>query len=249
MSRGITRFAKLLGFYLRMRITVDILPYGDVCITPAQEREYRLRKLRIPVIENIGIIGDAFECLNLSDNSIVSLGGFPRLEMLTSLVLTNNQIKRIQRGLLNFLPNLQNLVLTNNQISTLLTLEALKEIPNLTRLTLIGNSVTKEAGYRLFVISMCPKLRVLDFQKVKQKEREEARKIHGEAEVTKAAAVTENLADFVPLDEVQKEQIKDLIKSAQSMDEVNRLEEYLRSGRIPRGVDIFGGDVQMEAQS
>lgn len=229
-----------------MRITVDILPYGDVCITPAQEREYRLRKLRIPVIENLGIIGDAFECLNLSDNSIVSLGGFPRLEMLTSLVLSNNQIKRIQRGLQNFLPNLQNLILTNNRISTLLTLEALKEMPNLTRLSLIGNSVTKEAGYRLFVISMCPKLRVLDFQKVKLREREEAKKIHGEAQVTKATSVTENLSDFVPLEPAQKEQIKNLIKSAQSMAEVNRLEEYLRSGRIPKGADIFGEEIQME---
>jgi len=229
-----------------MRITVDILPYGDVCITPAQEREYRLRKLRIPVIENLGIIGDAFECLNLSDNSIVSLGGFPRLEMLTSLVLSNNQIKRLQRGLQNFLPNLQNLILTNNRISTLLTLEALKEMPNLTRLSLIGNSVTKEAGYRLFVISMCPKLRVLDFQKVKLREREEAKKIHGEAQVTKATSVTENLADFVPLEPAQKEQIKNLIKSAQSMAEVNRLEEYLRSGRIPKGADIFGEEIQME---
>jgi len=218
-----------------MRITIDILHHGVACITPAQEREYRLRGLRIPVIENLGIIGDAYEALNLSNNSIATLGGFPRLEMVQSLILNNNQIKRIQRGLGTFLPNLKNLILVNNTISSLLNLEPLGDLPKLERLALVGNPVTKEQGYRLYVINKCPKVRVLDFSKVTLAERTEARRIYGGAEEDQPNefVVGEKKGDFTVMTDEQRNRIMEVIKITKSMEEVDKLEQMLQTGKIP----------------
>lgn len=223
-----------------MRITIDILHHGEARITPAQEREYRLRNLRIPVIENLGIIGDAYEALNLSNNSIVTLGGFPRLEMVQSLILNNNQIKRIQRGLGTFLPNLKNLILVNNNINTLLNLEPLADLPKLERIALAGNPASKEQGYRLYVIHKCPKLRVLDFQKVRLAERKEARRIYGsiDTEQPNEFVVGESKDDFVTMTEEQRERITEAIKRAKNMDEVDTLEQMLQTGKIPSDFEI-----------
>jgi len=223
-----------------MRITIDILHHGEARITPAQEREYRLRNLRIPVIENLGIIGDAYEALNLSNNSIVTLGGFPRLEMVQSLILNNNQIKRIQRGLGTFLPNLKNLILVNNNITTLLNLEPLADLPKLERIALAGNPVAKEQGYRFYVIHKCPKLRVLDFQKVRLSERKEARRIYGSMDIEQPNefVVGENKDDFVIMTEEQRERITEVIKRAKNMDEIDRLEQMLQTGKIPSDFEI-----------
>lgn len=49
------------------------------------------------------------------------------------------------------------------------------------RLSLIGNLVTNLPNYRAYVIFKMPKLRVLDFQKVSQKEREAALKLFQES--------------------------------------------------------------------
>lgn len=216
-----------------MRITIDILSHGETAITAAQEREYRLRNLRIPVVENLGIIGDAYDSLNLSDNSIVTLGGFPRLEMVQSLIFSNNQIKRIQSGLCTFLPNLKNLILINNEISSLLALDPLGDLPKLERIALVGNPVTKENGYRLHVISKCPKLRILDFQKVKPAERKEAQRVYGGQEQPNEFIVGEGKQDFVTMTEEQRNRIQDAIRKAKSMEEVDRLEQMLQTGKIP----------------
>jgi len=226
-----------------MRITIDILKYGEVAITAAAEREYRLRGLRIPVIENLGIIGDAYECLNLSDNSLVTLGGFPRLEMLQTLILSNNQIKRIVPGLGRSLPNLKNLILMQNQINSVKDLEALADIPSLVRVALVGCPVCKEPGYRHFVISKLPKLRSLDFQKVKQLERKEAELHYGKNENTEPKEFVpgeqpEETAQYTDMTDEQKNRIKEALKKAQTIEEVERLELMLQSGRIPKDSDF-----------
>jgi len=226
-----------------MRITIDILNHGSVAITAAAEREYRLRGLRIPVIENLTIISDAYECLNMSDNSLVTLGGFPRLEMLQSLIMCNNQLKRITPKLGLALPNLKNLILTHNQFSSIKDLEPLADIPSLERLSLVGNPVCKEQGYRYFVISKLPKLRYLDFMKVKKLERDDAELHYGKAETTEPSEFVpgeqpDQSAQYTKLTDEQKNRIKQALKKANSIEEVERLELMLTSGKIPNNADF-----------
>ena len=59
-------------------------------------------------------------------------------------------------------------------------IENLSNCKSLKRLSLIDNLVTKLENYRYFTIHKLPQLTVLDFQKVKLKERQLAEEIYGQ---------------------------------------------------------------------
>ena len=99
-----------------MRLTIDLLRYVAGHINTIREREICLRGYQIPAIENLGILQDAYDCIDLSDNSIIIMQNFPLMKRLNSLLLHNNKIKEIVKGLGQYLPSLQNLMLSNNKI-------------------------------------------------------------------------------------------------------------------------------------
>lgn len=152
------------------------------------------------------------------------------------------------RQLEEAIPRLEWLMLTNNKLSNLADLEPLQTLPRLKYLSLIDNPVTKQPGYRFFVINRCKKLKVLDFRKVKDAERTEAEKMFGgqEAPVAatfepdeelaaaqgKAAAAAEPTLRKGPTPE-QVMAIKSAIAAASTLDEVRRLENALTSGQMP----------------
>ena len=64
-------------------------------------------------------------------------------------------------------------MLVNNKLSRVQDIETISQTcKGLVRLSLQGNIVSNIPNYRAFVISKFPNLRVLDFQKVTQKERD-----------------------------------------------------------------------------
>lgn len=91
--------------------------------------------------------------------------------------MANNLVMRIDYRLANTLPRLTTLVLTNNSLAELGSLDPLGRFPLLEYLSLMGNPVARKQHYREYVVWKCKRLRVLDFQHVKQKERERARKL------------------------------------------------------------------------
>ena len=54
-------------------------------------------------------------------------------------------------------------------------------LEDLKTLSLVDNKVTKVENYRAFVISLLPNLKILDFQKIKPREREEVEAAYGSA--------------------------------------------------------------------
>jgi U2 small nuclear ribonucleoprotein A' len=65
----------------------------------------------------------------------------------------------------------------------------LAPLSKLVRLSLLDNPVTKKENYRLYVIHKLPALKLLDFSKVKQAERDAAAELYGgEAGASAAAA-------------------------------------------------------------
>jgi U2 small nuclear ribonucleoprotein A' len=80
-------------------------------------------------------------------------------------------------GLGEQIPNLEAIILTNNRIQDLADLEPLSELKNISMISLLSNPVTKKQHYRLFLIHILPKLRILDFVKVKAKVRLKTRQI------------------------------------------------------------------------
>ncbi|KAK0549044.1 U2 snRNP complex subunit [Tilletia horrida] len=160
-----------------MKLTPELIAASPSVLNCLKDRELILRGNKIPAIENLGVTKDLNDAIDLTDNDIRALAGFPLLTRLTTLSAANNLITRIDPRLAHSLPCLESLILTNNQISELGELAALGKFPNLTYVSLLGNPVTREKHYRDWIVWKCPNVRVLDFRRVKDKERQLAKSL------------------------------------------------------------------------
>lgn len=229
-----------------MKLSVELIQMSPQFINPVRDREIDLRGHKIPIIENLGATLDQFDTIDLSDNDIRKLDGFPLLNRLKCLLLNNNRITRIAEDLEEFIPNLESVILTNNLIQELGDLDPLITLKNLRVLSLLRNPVASKKHYREYVIYKLPQLRLLDFRKIKMKEKEEAQKLFKskkgkqlEKEIAKKAKT------FVPgqgMPEVsvaagpspaEIQAIKDAIANAGSLEEIERLNQMLKAGQIP----------------
>mmetsp|Transcript_1 Transcript_1/g.5 ORF Transcript_1/g.5 Transcript_1/m.5 type:complete len:219 (+) Transcript_1:198-854(+) len=205
------------------RITPDLVSASPQFTNPMREREIKLRANKIPAIENLGATQDQFDTIDLSDNEIRKLENFPLLKRIGTLLLSNNLIFRIADDLHESLPNLHTLQLTNNSILNLNDLLPLATVPTLKRLVLLQNNVTKQPNYRLFLVKHLPQVQVLDWKKVKPKEREEAEALYKSGGMEQKVVKKKLTAE-------EKEKIKEAIAGAKTLEEVNRLEAQLKSG-------------------
>ncbi|KAG6390702.1 hypothetical protein SASPL_148441 [Salvia splendens] len=242
-----------------VRFTADLIWKSPHFFNAVRERELDLRGNKIPVIENVGATEDQFDTVDLSDNEIVKLENFPLMNRLGTLLLNNNRITRITPNLGEFLPKLHTLVLTNNRLTNLAEIDPLASLPKLQFLSLLDNNITKKPNYRLYVIHKLKSLRVLDFKKVKQKERAEAKILFASEEAEEE--VKRQSAKIVPAEtpsahESAREQqtakpaaptpeqilaIKAAIVNSQTLEEVARLEQALKSGQLPAEFNISDG--------
>lgn len=76
-----------------------------------------------------------------------------------------------------YIPSLESLILTGNHLEELSDIDPLVNLENLTSLSLLHNPITAKAHYRLYLIYKLPQLRLLDFRKIKMKERNEAKSL------------------------------------------------------------------------
>ncbi|KAL4450147.1 hypothetical protein ABPG77_010816 [Micractinium sp. CCAP 211/92] len=230
-------------------------------MNPVNQYEIDLRANRIAAIENLGATENQFDSIDLSDNSIVRLEGFPKLPRLQCLHLSNNRINRIARNLEEAIPKLEWLILTNNRLANLQDLDSLSTLPRLRFLSLLDNPVTKQPHYRLYVIARCKKLKMLDFRKVKLTEREEAERMYGAApeqaaqttfepdeELKQAEAAVVAPAAAPPAQQrtgptpEQITAIKAAIAAASTLEEVRRLEDALKTGHLPSEITVGAED-------
>ena len=141
------------------------------------------------MIENLGATLDQFDTIDLTDNEIRKLDGFPLLQRLSTLLLryfsdressigfdgilhryyatppfpfpprSNNKVCRIADSLEVVLPKLRTLILTNNVVAELGDLDALASVATLETLCLLRNPVTTKKNYRYYVVHRLPQLR------------------------------------------------------------------------------------------
>lgn len=158
--------------------------------------------------------------------------------------------RRIAETLKDTLPNLESVILTGNNIQELGDLEPLSHLPKLQTLSLLMNPVSTKPHYREYIAFKFPNLRLLDFRKIKQKERKEAqvlfkskkgKELH--KEITKRAktfvpgAGLESHKERVPgATPADMQAIREAIKNATSLQEVERLTKMLQAGQIPNGI-------------
>jgi len=230
-----------------VKLTPELIEDSYQYMNPIKEYELNLRGLKIPVIENLGATLNQFDTIDFTDNDIRRLDGFPILTKLKSMLFNNNRIQHIADHLELVLPNLENLVLTNNNIEDLEEVSHLKAVKSLKSLSLLRNPVSALKHYRLFTIYKLPQLRVLDFKKIKLKEKQEAQKLfkgkkvkHADKPKTfvpgevldKSASTTITSAGRKATKE-EMETIRVAIQQVNSIEEMEQLQAMLKSGIIP----------------
>lgn len=153
------------------------------------------------------------------------------------------------------MPNLESLVLTENDVASVDALRPLAPLARLTRLTLLDNPVMQLPDARLAIIHLLPQLRVLNFHKVRQRERLAAsekfgaskppsskKRVHadlstaaGAASTAASSASTASTASVkrARLTAEQQTELAKKIANATSMAEIQRLEAALRDNRMP----------------
>ncbi|KAJ3358994.1 U2 small nuclear ribonucleoprotein A' [Kappamyces sp. JEL0680] len=172
----------------------------------------------------------------------------------------NNRICKIEPSLAEYLPNLTTLVLANNQVEELGDLDPLGNLEWLQDLVLHGNPVTRKEYYRLYILHRCPKLRMLDYRKIKEKvrrmvivsrqERKQALELfQGEKGTALAHTLSSQAGNvFDPdadaeaiaaqkkrhlLSKEDQAHLVEAIKNAKSLAEIASLEQQLAGGIIP----------------
>jgi len=232
------------------RLTAELIHTSPQFVNPLKERELDLRGNKIPQIENLGAAEDQFDVVDLSDNDVARLEGFPLMSRLSSLFVANNRVASIASGLGARLPSLRTLVLANNRLEALADLDALASLTSLTLLSVVKNPVAGKAQYRIHVIARLPQLQVLDFKKVTAQERTQAAAYAQLHQLTSlslpqplAAGGVGGLAALqspqqppaaAGLNAEEKQQIRGLIERAETMEEIQRLEQALASGKLPK---------------
>lgn len=265
-----------LGPRLLGRLTAELILRSPQFMNCVSQYEINLRGNKISAIENLGATENQFDCIDLSDNAIVKLEGFPKLPRLKQLLLSNNRISKIAKQLEAAIPSLESLILTNNRLANLQDLDPLASCPQLTMLSLLGNPVTMKQHYRLYTISKLKNLKVLDFKKVKVQERQEAEKMFPDA----ASAAKHSDNTFEPEEDLRAAEeeaskkaqaaaveaaeakaktagptpdqivaVKAAIAAASTLEEVQRLEAALTTGHLPSEFNVDGnGSASAEAE-
>jgi hypothetical protein len=131
-----------------------------------------------------------FDVLDLSENALTRIDGMsfpPRpapsqisewsvVSRLTTLILHNNSINRISDACVQSLKHtLHTFVAHNNNFRELSELDVFGKLPLLERLALRGNPVTAKPQYRVHVIGRCAALKLLDYNRVRDVEKADAK--------------------------------------------------------------------------
>jgi len=208
-----------------MRLTAELLTQAVQYTNPIGQREIYLRSLSLSSLEHLAIVSETTEAIDISDNALTALDHLSVMRVLQTLIMANNHINRLGSSLGNALPELNSLILSNNKLSQLKDLFPLSTLSSLQLLSLRANPVCTQPLYRMFVIHLLPSLHVLDFAKIRPREREES----------KALSKKGAFASFLPAIESKSEskvraQINLLlaaISEAKTIEEINSLEQQL----------------------
>ncbi|KAH7104306.1 L domain-like protein [Auriculariales sp. MPI-PUGE-AT-0066] len=241
-----------------MKLTVELLGASRSALNAVRERELDLRGHKIPAIENLGTTRDQNDTIDFTDNALVSLSNLPLMKRLHTLLLSNNRISHISPSLHLSAPNITTIVFTNNLIAELGDLEPLQHLRFLEYMSLLGNPVRERKWYREWLAFRIKALRVLDFQRIRDKERTTAKSLFltedelltdlaTRLSTTISAQSVKGLSTEEPrqaaaaaigragrlMSEEERTKVKLAIANATSADEVVRLERSLKEGFLP----------------
>lgn len=192
-----------------MNLTPKILDDAAQYIGPTKELVLDLRDKQLNSLLTLDSLKtDIYTVWDLSNNEISFIPEISPRERVRTILLAGNKLVKIPS--LSWAINLETLSLINNEISSF---DELLEFKNLQSIYLIGNPIK---DYRLKLIKMIPTLKVIDFQKVKESERNEAFEL--EASIINTNLTAKNNIQHLDIDQ---------IKQATTLDQLESLENLL----------------------
>ncbi|KAG8347365.1 putative Leucine rich repeat [Trypanosoma vivax] len=178
-----------------MRLTLDTIRRAPQFTNTLLQRELDLRGLGITVLEEhpLLLLNNSFDVINLSQNPLVRLEYFPTgdgvttakgtaadhtqgmMTRLQSLIVHRSRISHVSEATCAaVLPNLRVFAADHNEFSELRDLLFISHWKCLEILSIEHNPVTvKESATRLraFVVYLCPKLKLVNYERVTQVDR------------------------------------------------------------------------------
>ncbi|CAD7935022.1 unnamed protein product [Amoebophrya sp. A120] len=225
------------------RITLELVQFSAQGINAAKQRQLSMRGKHIEVLENLGCTRDHYECLDMSDNQIMKINKFPPLTKIKTLLFSGNHIQRIVPDAFDELPNLESIVLTRNRIKNLVDLLPLAKCKKLERITLKENDICVHEHYKMFVVYLLrnTNLRIFDFQKIGDKEREKAIELFEKEQPglfeqlapVRLSREEEAAERRSKLTEAQQQRYFKLIQSAPDAQHIQVLQEKFDRGEAP----------------
>ncbi|CAM42819.1 putative U2 small nuclear ribonucleoprotein 40K [Leishmania braziliensis MHOM/BR/75/M2904] len=185
-----------------MRLTIDLVRLAPQFTNTMLQREIDLRGLRISSLDEhvLVLLDNNFDVVNLSSNALTALEYFPtktapgssgkdvRMSRVATLVAHRNEIQRVSvSSCVSALPNVVHFLADRNRLACVRDLYFLKEWKKLEVVSLEGNPVWEANSsnfnsekLRAFLVFLCPKLKLINYQRVTRTDRERAQEAKDE---------------------------------------------------------------------
>lgn len=178
---------------LIMRLTQDHIARAPQITNPLGDRELDLRGNGLMNLGGdegaLALLQDSFDTIDLTDNFLSKIEKFPKMERLTTLICHRNRLEKVSHDVTISLPNLKNFIADDNEFESLDSLIVFRSFRKLERISMSytlqwkgRNKVSIDDRFRLFLIFLCPTLKLINFQRVLEQERVEARRRTAEFE-------------------------------------------------------------------
>ena len=190
-----------------MRLTQPLLQDCVVYQNALKESSVNLDHLGL-VDANISITDDIYRCINLQSN-ILSQLIVPSFQRLTTLLLSNNKLTKV----IIKAPNLRIISLNGNLFRDIDDVDISSKV--LTNMTLHDTPLETIEHYRLLVIRKFPSLHILDYHKIKQRER------------LSTVSIDTNIVEQEPVEDVRLVKLKEQLINASTLDEIQQIEQLI----------------------
>ncbi|GET91346.1 U2 small nuclear ribonucleoprotein 40K, putative [Leishmania tarentolae] len=181
-----------------MRLTIDLVRLAPQFTNTMLQREIDLRGLRISSLDEhvLVLLENNFDAVNLSSNALTALEYFPtksavgnsdkdvRMSRVTTLIVHRNEIQRVSvASCVSALPNVVHFLADRNRLACVRDLYFLKQWKKLEVVSLEDNPVWESNSnnfdsdkLRAFLVFLCPRLKLINYQRVTKADRERAQK-------------------------------------------------------------------------
>ncbi|XP_067949013.1 leucine-rich repeat-containing protein 51-like [Watersipora subatra] len=182
---------KNMGYSTELEAPLDYSFYGMTSVNEVQENDARLGVKGNPILPKKSSPSakqklSKSKCFKLNNNclpqvselKVVAEQLFEDCDNIAWIDLSFNELTKVDDILLHF-PNLQILYLHGNQFTDMGEIEKLAKISSLKKLSLHGNPIENDKGYKYMVMAMLPQLDTLDFSRITKADRRTAATLQG----------------------------------------------------------------------